>query len=120
MKTLTGWLCLVMLGGWLVLPALTLAQDDSQPTPLPVKMCGEQAHCCMPAPPPSARRCPLCPILRVLLPLLVVIHVMLAVWVYTDIKKRGEGPGVFIILALLGGIPATILYALVRIGDRKS
>ena len=30
MKTLTGWLCLVMLGGWLVLPALTLAQVQAQ------------------------------------------------------------------------------------------
>jgi hypothetical protein len=54
------------------------------------------------------------------LPLLAVIHVMVAVWVYTDIRKRGEGNGIFIVLALLGGIPATILYALVRIGDRKS
>jgi len=45
---------------------------------------------------------------------------MLAVWVYTDIRKRGEGHGIFIVLALLGGIPATVLYALVRIGDKKS
>ena len=27
---------------------------------------------------------------------------------------------ILVVLALLGGIPATILYALVRIGDKKS
>ena len=51
---------------------------------------------------------------------LAVIHVLLAIWVYTDIRKRGEGSGIFIVLALIAGIPATILYALVRIGDRKT
>src|SRR5947207_15771731 len=52
--------------------------------------------------------------------ILAVIHIMLAVWVFTDIRKRGEGSGLFIVLALLAGIPGTILYALIRIGDRKT
>ena len=65
--------------------------------------------------------CPACRcLLRCVLSILAVIHVLLAVWVYTDIRKRGEGHGIFIVLALLGGIPATILYALVRIGDKKT
>ena len=42
---------------------------------------------------------------------------MLASWVFTDIRKRGEGSGVFIALALLAGIPAAIIYSLVRLGD---
>jgi hypothetical protein len=61
-----------------------------------------------------------CRFLRCVAVVLAIIHVMLAVWVFTDIRKRGEGHGVFVVLALLGGIPATILYALVRIGDRKT
>jgi len=119
MKTLIGWLCLVVVGGLLALPVL--AQDEAQPAPQPVKMCCAQPQG-MAA--PAARGCPMCPacrhLLRCVLSILAVIHVMLAVWVYTDIKKRGEGHGIFIVLALLGGIPATILYALVRIGDKKA
>ena len=58
--------------------------------------------------------------LRCVVSILALVHVLLAGWVYTDIRKRGEGHGIFIVLALLGGIPAAMLYALVRIGDKKS
>ncbi len=51
---------------------------------------------------------------------LIACHILLAVWVFTDVRKRGEGHGIFIALALLGGFPATIIYALVRIGDKKT
>ena len=65
-----------------------------------------------------------CPVgrclLRCVLSILAVIHLLLASWVYADIRKRGEGHGIFIVLVLLGGIPSAILYALVRIGDKKS
>ena len=50
----------------------------------------------------------------------VVFNILLAVWIFTDIRKRGEGSGIFIALALLAGIPAAIIYALVRIGDKKT
>jgi hypothetical protein len=50
---------------------------------------------------------------------MALLHILLAVWVYTDIRKRGEGHGIFIVLVLLAGLPAAILYALVRIGDAK-
>ena len=50
---------------------------------------------------------------------MAIVHIALAIWVYGDVQKRGvAGRGIFIVLALLAGIPATILYALVRIGDR--
>ena len=118
MKNLIGGLCLFVLGGLLALPVL--AQDEAQPAPQPVKMCCEQPH----GMPPAARGCPMCPVarclLRTVLSILAVIHVLLASWVYTDIRKRGEGHGIVIGVALLGGIPATILYALVRIGDKKA
>lgn len=50
----------------------------------------------------------------------VVCNILLAVWIFTDIRKRGEGSGIFIALALVAGIPTAIIYALVRIGDRKA
>jgi hypothetical protein len=59
-------------------------------------------------------------LLKCALLVLLVCHVLLAAWIYTDIRKLGQGNGIFIILALLAGFPAAILYALVRIGDRKT
>jgi hypothetical protein len=49
----------------------------------------------------------------------IICNILLAIWIFTDIRKRGEGSGVFIALALVAGIPTAIIYALVRIGDRK-
>jgi hypothetical protein len=50
----------------------------------------------------------------------LVCNVLLASWIFTDIRKLGQGHGIFIALALLAGFPAAILYAVVRIGDKKS
>ena len=49
-----------------------------------------------------------------------IFNILIAIWIFTDIRRRGEGSGIFIVLALLAGIPAAIIYALVRIGDRKA
>jgi hypothetical protein len=46
-------------------------------------------------------------------------HILLAVWIFLDIRKRGEGHGIFIALALLAGFCAAILYALVRLADMR-
>jgi hypothetical protein len=46
-------------------------------------------------------------------------NILVAVWIHADIRKRGEGSGIFIALAVLAGIPTAIIYSLVRIGDRK-
>jgi hypothetical protein len=59
-------------------------------------------------------------ILRAILVVWVVCNVLLASWIFVDIRKLGQGHGVFIALALLAGFPAAILYAVVRIGDKKS
>ena len=48
-----------------------------------------------------------------------VFNILVAVWIFTDIRKHGQGSGIFIVLALLAGIPAAVIYALVRIGDRR-
>jgi len=49
-----------------------------------------------------------------------IFNILLAIWIFTDIRKRGEGSGIFIALALLAGIPAAIIYSIVRIGDKKT
>jgi hypothetical protein len=49
----------------------------------------------------------------------IIFNILLAIWIFTDIRKRGEGSGIFIALALVAGIPAAIIYSLVRIGDKK-
>lgn len=59
-------------------------------------------------------------LLKVALLVLITCHILLAAWIYSDIRKLGQGHGIFIALALLAGFPAAILYALVRIGDKKS
>ena len=59
-------------------------------------------------------------IIRTIVVVWLVCNVLLAAWIFTDIRKLGQGNGIFIALALLAGFPAAILYALVRIGDKKS
>jgi len=59
-------------------------------------------------------------IFRTILVVWVVCNVLLASWIFTDIRRLGQGHGIFIALALLAGFPAAILYAGVRIGDKKS
>ena len=59
-------------------------------------------------------------IVRVIVLAWLVCNVLLATWIFTDIRKSGQGHGIFIVLALLAGFPTAILYALVRIGDKKS
>jgi hypothetical protein len=49
-----------------------------------------------------------------------IFNILIAIWIFTDIRRRGEGSGIFIVLALLAGVPAAIIYAIVRIGDRKA
>lgn len=52
-----------------------------------------------------------------LLILLVVVHILCAVWVYQDIQKRARESGIWIVIALLTGLLGTLVYAVVRIGD---
>ena len=56
----------------------------------------------------------------VLLFVLLVVHILLAVWVYQDIRKRNTGSGIWIVVALLTGLFGALVYAIVRIGDAKA
>ena len=49
----------------------------------------------------------------------VICNILLAIWIFTDIRKRNEGSGIFVAMALVAGIPAALIYALTRIGDKK-
>jgi len=52
-----------------------------------------------------------------LLFLVVVVHILVAVWVYQDIRKRNAGSGIWIVIALLAGLLGVLVYAVVRLGD---
>jgi hypothetical protein len=53
----------------------------------------------------------------VLLLLCGVVHILLAVWVYQDIRARSAGSGLWIVLVLVAGLLAALVYAVVRLGD---
>ncbi|MBN2128076.1 MAG: hypothetical protein JW741_01210 [Sedimentisphaerales bacterium] len=47
----------------------------------------------------------------------LVVRVLVAVWIYQDIRLRNAGSGLWIVLGLLGGLLAALVYAVVRLGD---
>jgi hypothetical protein len=50
----------------------------------------------------------------------LVIHILLAVWVFKDIKEIGKGSGLWIAIVLLAGLLGAIVYAIVRLGNIKT
>jgi len=46
-----------------------------------------------------------------------IIHILVAVWIYQDLRQRNAGSGLWIVLGLLGGLLATLVYGVVRLGD---
>ena len=48
-----------------------------------------------------------------------VVHILVTIWVYTDIRKRNAGSGVWIAIALLAGLLGVLVYAIVRLGDSR-
>jgi len=47
----------------------------------------------------------------------LVVNILLSIWVYSDIRRRNTGSGIWIVVALLTGILGALVYAVVRIGD---
>jgi len=56
---------------------------------------------------------------KIILAVCVIIHILLAIWVYQDIRKRNAGSGTWIVLMLLTGLLGALVYAVVRIGDKQ-
>ena len=57
--------------------------------------------------------------LHPLLLLVLVVHILVAVWVYQDIRRRGCGSGIWIVIAFLTGLLGTLVYAVIRLGDSE-
>ena len=68
----------------------------------------------MPVPETLSRAC-----IDMLLLLIAVVHILVAVWIYTDIRKLNRGSGLWIVIALLTGLLGTPVYAVVRLGDER-
>lgn len=50
----------------------------------------------------------------------LVIHILLSIWVYQDIRRRNAGSGVWIVITLLTGLLGALVYAVVRLGDKPA
>lgn len=48
----------------------------------------------------------------------MIVHVLLAIWVYQDIRKRNAGSGLWIVVTLMTGLLGALVYAVVRLGDK--
>ena len=46
-----------------------------------------------------------------------IVHILMAVWVYKDVRKRNNGNGVWIAITLLVGFFGASVYALIRLAD---
>jgi len=55
--------------------------------------------------------------LALLLILCGVVRILVATWIYQDIRRRNAGSGLWIVLGLFGGLFAALVYAVVRLGD---
>ena len=59
------------------------------------------------------------PFCFVVMVMCLIVHVLAAVWVFQDIRIRGTGSGIWIVIALIAGLPGALVYAVVRLGDMK-
>ena len=57
---------------------------------------------------------------KMLMVIFIIIHILLAIWVYRDIANRKSGSGIWIVIALLAGLLGTLVYAVVRLGDVRA
>ena len=49
----------------------------------------------------------------------IIVHILLAVWTYKDIREKTNSSGIWIVIVLLTGLLGAIVYAIVRLGDIK-
>jgi hypothetical protein len=55
-----------------------------------------------------------------LLLICIIVNILTAIWVFQDIRNRGRGSGVWIVIALLTGLLGTLVYAVVRLGEKQT
>jgi len=49
-----------------------------------------------------------------------VVNILVTVWVFTDIRARNHGSGIWIVVTLLTGLFGALIYTLARLGDVKA
>ena len=54
-----------------------------------------------------------------LMAICAIVHILLSIWVYMDIRKLNRGSGIWIVIVLLAGLLGALVYAVVRLGDGK-
>lgn len=96
------------------------ARQGIVPQPRPEELRRPLAEAGMPGPMAPRLHKAVADMLGLLFIVAILCNILLAVWIFTDIRKRGEGSGLFVALALVAGIPSAIIYALVRIGDKNA
>ena len=47
----------------------------------------------------------------------LVVHILVAVWIYGDLRQRNVSGGVWIVIGILTGLLGGLVYAVVRLGD---
>lgn len=47
----------------------------------------------------------------------LVVHILMAVWVYADNRRRDAAHGIWIVITLLVGFFGALVYAVIRLGD---
>jgi len=51
---------------------------------------------------------------------MILVHVLMSIWVYQDVRRKNNGNGIWIVITLLAGFFGAAVYALIRIGDSRS
>jgi len=60
------------------------------------------------------------PCLMLMMAMCGLVHILLSIWTFQDIRRRNSGSGIWIVVVLLTGFFGTLLYALVRLGDIRA
>jgi hypothetical protein len=48
---------------------------------------------------------------------MIILHLLMAIWVYQDVRRKNSDNGSWIVITLLAGFFGAVVYALIRIGD---
>jgi len=59
------------------------------------------------------------PLFGLLVIMCLAVHILVTIWVFQDIRTRGTGSGLWIVIALIAGLLGALVYAVVRLGDVK-
>lgn len=60
------------------------------------------------------------PVFAIFLAVSLIVHILLTVWVYQDMRQRNTGSGLWIPIVLLSGFFGALLYGVARLGDVKN